>query len=303
MPPRRLLPFAVLAAGVLVVSTASILIRLAQSAAVPSLTIAAARLGIASLLLLPICLARSRLEVSRLSRRDVALALISGAFLALHFWSWISSLEYTSVASSTALVTTNPLWVGLASIVLFQESLRPTTLVGIGLTFAGTGLIFAADHHSVIGEHPDALLGNCLALVGAVCASGYLLIGRALRGRMSLLTYIWLAYSSAAVLLAIAVLVSGSRVLGFTPGVYLLLLLLAIGPQLLGHTSFNWSLRHLSATFVALSILGEPVGSALLALTIFGERLAPLQLAGFLVVLVGIFAASLGERSTGDSRR
>ena len=298
MPPRHLLAYAVLAAGVLVVSTASILIRLAQSAEVPSLTIAAARLGIASLLLLPIGLLRSRSELSSLSRRDVALALISGAFLAVHFWSWISSLEYTSVASSTALVTTNPLWVGLASVVLFQERLRSVTLVGIGLTFAGTGLIFAADGHAVIGEHPDALLGNCLALVGAVCASGYLLIGRALRGRVSLLTYIWLAYSSAAVLLAVAVLASGTRVLGFTPSAYLLLILLAIGPQLLGHTSFNWSLRHLSATFVALSILGEPVGSALLALTIFGERLAPLQLAGFLVVLVGIFAASLGERST-----
>ena len=298
MPPRHLLPYAVLAAGVLVVSTASILIRLAQSAEVPSLTIAAARLGIASLLLLPIGLLRSRSELSSLSRRDVALALISGAFLAVHFWSWISSLEYTSVASSTALVTTNPLWVGLASVVLFQERLRSVTLVGIGLTFAGTGLIFAADGHAVIGEHPDALLGNCLALVGAVCASGYLLIGRALRGRVSLLTYIWLAYSSAAVLLDVAVLASGTRVLGFTPSAYLLLILLAIGPQLLGHTSFNWSLRHLSATFVALSILGEPVGSALLALTIFGERLAPLQLAGFLVVLVGIFAASLGERST-----
>ena len=303
MPPRHLLPYAVLAAGVLVVSTASILIRLAQSAEVPSLTIAAARLGIASLLLLPIGLLRSRSELSSLSRRDVALALISGAFLAVHFWSWISSLEYTSVASSTALVTTNPLWVGLASVVLFQERLRSVTLVGIGLTFAGTGLIFAADGHAVIGEHPNALLGNCLALVGAVCASGYLLIGRALRGRVSLLTYIWLAYSSAAVLLAVAVLASGTRVLGFTPSAYLLLLLLAVGPQLLGHTSFNWSLRHLSATFVALSILGEPVGSALLALTIFGERLAPLQLAGFLVVLVGIFAASLGERTTADSRR
>jgi len=303
MQPRRLLPYVVLAAGVLVVSTASILIRLAQSAAVPSLTIAAARLGVASILLLPFGLFRSRSELARLSRRDVALALISGAFLALHFWSWISSLEYTSVASSTALVTTNPLWVGLASVVVFQERLRSMTFIGIGLTFAGTGLIFAADHHSMIGEHPDALLGNCLALVGAVCASGYLLIGRALRGRVSLLTYIWLAYSSAAVLLAIAVLISGSRVLGFTPSAYLLLLLLAIGPQLLGHTSFNWSLRHLSATFVALSILGEPVGSALLALTIFGERLAPLQLAGFMVVLVGIFTASLGERSTADSRR
>jgi drug/metabolite transporter (DMT)-like permease len=152
-----------------------------------------------------------------------------------------------------------------------------------------------ADRPSAIGGHPDALLGNCLALLGAACASGYLLIGRALRGRLSLLTYIWLAYSAAAALLVIAVVLSGARVAGFTPNAYLFLLLLAIGPQLVGHTSFNWSLRHLSATFVALSILGEPVGSAALALVIFGERLAPLQLVGFLITLAGIFAASLGE--------
>ena len=140
MQPRRLLPYVVLAAGVLVVSTASILIRLAQSAAVPSLTIAAARLGVASILLLPFGLFRSRSELARLSRRDVALALISGAFLALHFWSWISSLEYTSVASSTALVTTNPLWVGLASVVVFQERLRSMTFIGIGLDRKSTRL-------------------------------------------------------------------------------------------------------------------------------------------------------------------
>ena len=295
MPRRHVLPYAVLTAGVMVVSTASILIRMAQAADVPSLTIAAARLTLAAFLLLPIAALRSRSELLQLSRRDCALALVSGGFLAVHFWSWISSLEYTSVASSTALVTTNPLWVGLASVLVFRERLRPATLAGIGLTFAGTGLIFAADRTSGVGEHSDALLGNCLALLGAICASGYLLIGRALRSRVSLLTYIWLAYSSAAALLGIAVFVSGARVLGFVPNAYLFLLLLAIGPQLIGHTAFNWSLRHLSATFVALSILGEPVGSAMLALMIFGERLAPLQLAGFLVTLVGIFAASLGE--------
>jgi drug/metabolite transporter (DMT)-like permease len=280
---------------VLVVSTASILIRWGQGAGVSSLTIAAVRLGVAAALLLPVALLRSRSELARLNRRDCVLALTSGAFLAIHFWSWISSLEYTSVASSTVLVTTNPLWVGLASLLLFRERLQTSTLFGIGLTFAGTALIFAADRTATGAGHADPLLGNCLALVGAVCASGYLLIGRALRGRVGLLTYIWLAYSSAAVLLAIAVVVSGQRVLGFAPGAYLCLLLLAIGPQLTGHTAFNWSLRHLSATFVALSILGEPVGSALLALAIFGERLAPWQLGGFVLVLVGIFAAARGE--------
>src|SRR5512136_2608336 len=113
MPQWRLLPYAVLTTGVLIVSTASILIRWGQGAGVSSLTIAAVRLGVAATLLLPVALLRSRTELASLSRRDCALALTSGAFLAIHFWAWISSLEYTSVASSTVLVTTNPLWVGL----------------------------------------------------------------------------------------------------------------------------------------------------------------------------------------------
>jgi drug/metabolite transporter (DMT)-like permease len=133
MRPRRLLPYAVLAGGVAVVSTASILIRVAQSGGAPSLTIAALRLGVAALILTPFALRAA----APVARRDLALALISGAFLAGHFWSWISSLSHTSVASSTALVTTNPLWVGLASLLIFRERLAPALLAGIALCFGG----------------------------------------------------------------------------------------------------------------------------------------------------------------------
>ena len=293
---RPILPYVVLAGGVLVVSTASILIRLAQAEGMPSLTIAAMRLGLAALILLPIAWPRLRSDLPRLAASHLRLALLSGTCLAVHFWSWITSLAYTSVASSTALVTTNPVWVGLASLVLLRERLSGASITGIVLSIAGTGLIFASDANAdTAATFVSPVLGNSLALVGGISASAYLLIGRGLRSHLGLLSYVWLAYATAAVLLGIAVAASGARVLGFSVFAYVLLLALAVGPQLLGHTAFNWSLRHLSATFVALSILGEPVGSAALAYFIFGEKLAIPQLAGFLLILVGIFVAARAE--------
>jgi drug/metabolite transporter (DMT)-like permease len=291
-----MLPYLVLAGGVLVASTASILIRLAQAEGVSSLTIAAMRMGLAALILLPFAWPRLRAEAPRLAPRHLGLALISGACLAVHFWSWITSLAYTSVASSTVLVTTNPIWVGLASLLILRERLPAAGIGGILLSIAGTGLIFAADTHAgATAAYPAPALGNSLALLGAISASAYLLIGRGLRAHLGLLSYIWLAYATAAALLWIGVAASGAQVLGFSGFAYLVLLALAVGPQLLGHTAFNWSLRHLSATFVALSILGEPVGSALLAYFIFDEKLTALQLAGFALILTGIFVAARTE--------
>jgi drug/metabolite transporter (DMT)-like permease len=290
-------PYLVLAGGVIIVSTASILIRVAQGEGVPSLPIAALRLVVAAAVLTPLVWVRSSDELLRIGRRELYLSLLSGAFLAVHFWSWIASLSYTSVASSTALVTTNPLWVGLASLFIFGERLAGATAAGVAMTLAGSAMIFASDRSSpTAAVHADPMLGNLLALLGAVAASGYLLVGRALRGRMSLLTYIWLAYGSAALLLLLATAASRQALTGYSLVAYGMMLALAVGPQLLGHTAFNWALRRLSATFVAVSILGEPVGSALLALFIFGERFAPLQLAGFALLLAGIFLAARAER-------
>jgi drug/metabolite transporter (DMT)-like permease len=291
---RPSLPLLVLLAGVLIVSTSSILIRFAQQAGAPSLSIAAWRLALASLVLTPILLLRGRAELRALSRRDLLLAMASGAFMAVHFASWISSLAYTSVASSVALVSTNPLWVGLASLLLFRERLAWRTLAGVGATLLGTIMIGLADRAST---QPNPALGNLLALVGSATVSGYLLIGRDLRRRIGVLSYIYVVYTTAAVILVLWALLARQPLLGFPPSVYLLLLGLALGPQLLGHTSFNYALSTLSATFVAVAILGEPVGSALLAFVVFDERFTPLQLAGFLLLMLGIFLASLEERA------
>jgi drug/metabolite transporter (DMT)-like permease len=297
MPHRPALgPYLILALGVAVVSTASILIRFAQADGVPSIVIAAVRLGVAALILTPLVAFNKRNEIRTLARRDLMLMLASGAFLAIHFWSWIASLEFTSVASSVVLVTTNPLWVGLASIVLLRERLARGTLAGMLLTFAGCICIFAADRGgAVTTAGPDPVRGNALALLGAIAASGYLLIGRVARRRVSLLTYIWVAYGAAAVLLLLAVGVTRNTLTGYSLLGYAAMLGLAVGPQLLGHTAFNWGLKYLSATLVALSILGEPVGSAIFAWLLFDERVTGLHLGGFVLLLCGIYLAARAE--------
>lgn len=288
-----MLPYLVLLGGVLMVASASIMIRFAQQMGMPSMVIAAGRMGGAALILLPIALPRAVGEVRRLQGRALGLGLVAGVLLAVHFAAWISSLAYTSVASSVALVATNPLWVGLASVVVFRERLAPAIVVGIVLSIGGSALIGMSDGRGA--NAPNALFGDGLALLGALSGASYFLIGRALRRRMSILAYIWLVYSSAALLLVPIAWVAfggGAALVTYPPMAFVLLLGLAIGPQLLGHTAFNWVLRYLSATFVSIAILGEPIGSALLALLLFHERFAPLQLVGFGVLLAGIVVAS-----------
>ena len=263
MPEQRsFLPYLVLLGGVLIAALSSILIRYAQGYGVPSIQVAAGRLWLATLILLPIGLARARAEVQKLARRDMLLAIIAGTLLAAHFASWISSLAYTSVASSVALVSTNPLWVGLASVILLRERLAPLMLLGMALTIGGSIFIGVSDSGGANAS--NALLGNILALVGAITVSGYFLIGRKLRTRLTTLAYIWLVYSSAAVVLLIAALIQslaagrGLPLLGYPAPVYLLFLGMAVGPQLLGHTSLNWALRYVSATFVTISHRAAP---------------------------------------------
>lgn len=294
MHQRQFLPFAVLAVGVLIASTAAIMITGALQLGATSLSIAAGRLLLAALILTPIAWGQAGAELRRIERRDWLWGLGSGVFLAVHFAAWISSLDYTSVASSTALVTTNPIFVALASWLIFRERLHWGVWLGVLLTVLGSALIGLSDRGGGAGTNP--LLGDALALLGAVSASGYFLVGRNLRRRLSVLPYIWLVYSTAALILLIWMLLAGQTLLGLDPQIYLLLLGLALGPQLLGHTAFNWAIKYLSATVVTVAILGEPIGSALLALLILEQPVERLQLLGGTVLLVGIAVATLAER-------
>lgn len=297
----RALPVLVLSASVVIVSTSAILIRLALGEGVTSLSIATWRLGLASIILTLVVAARpvARAEIRALSRSHIGLAIASGIFLAAHFASWIASLSYTSVASSTALVTTNPVWIALISWLLFRERLHRSIVLGIVAAMLGSVLIFLSDARASaenVGSHP--LLGNALAVIGSLTVCGYLLIGRRLRQTFSLLTYVWLVYLSAAITLAASAILLQLPLAGFSALAWACLVGLAIGPQLLGHSGINWSLKHAPATFVAVAILGEPIASALLAWWIFGERFQPLQLAGFSVLLVGIFISTRNLNAT-----
>ncbi|MGQ9478127.1 MAG: DMT family transporter [Candidatus Bipolaricaulia bacterium] len=276
--------YGVLLGAVAILSFGSILIRLTP---VPAPTIAAYRLTLATLLLAPLAW-RGRAELKELSRQDLALSLASGLFLALHFITWISSLKWTSVASSVVLVSTNPIFVGLGSRFLLRERLAPLLIWGIAISFIGGVLIGYSD----LRFGGKELIGDLLALGGALFASGYLLLGRRVRRRIGLVNYIFVVYGlAAAVLIAIA-LTSGQPLFGHSGRAYLFMFLLALGPQLLGHSGLNWALRYISAAMVAVATLGEPVGATILAYLILGEGLTPLQAGGGLLILVGIYLAS-----------
>lgn len=289
--------FFVLAIGVLAVSTSAILVRYAQAEPVPPLAVAALRLAFAAALLTPFAAWTKHREISALTRGDLGLGLLAGLLLALHFGTWISSLYFTSIPASVALATTNPLWIAAASWIIFKEKPSLNLLAGIAAALAGTLCIFA-NNEGVSAQAPQPLLGNSLALFSAVAISGYLLIGRRLRARLSLLPYVWIVYGGAALVLLAACLLAGVPLLGHSASTYGLILLMALGPQLLGHTAFNWALQRLAPAVIALAILGEPVGSALLAWLLFGETLSPVQLLGFGLVLGGIYLGARPARGS-----
>lgn len=297
-PVPAWLPYLVLGAAVLIVSSAAIVIRIVQGEGVPSLSIAAWRLALAAAVLWPLVWSRNHTQIAALTPKEWCLGGLSGLFLALHFATWISSLAYTSVASSLALVSTNPVWIALASWLVFRESLNGWLALGITAAIGGSALIFLSDAQvTTSAAAGNSLLGNILAVVGSLTVCGYLLIGRKLRKTVSLLPYIWLVYSSAAIVLMITALATGSSLSGYSTTAWICLFALALGPQLLGHSAFNWALKHVSATIIAIAILGEPIGSAFLAWLIFGETFAPLQMAGFCLLLAGIYLASRSEKA------
>jgi len=281
-------PYLVLALGVLAVSWAAIFIRIA---AAPALVIGAYRLALASFILTPLALWRNGEELLHLDGRDLRLVIASGVFLGLHFATWISSLTYTSVASSVVWVSTSPLFVGLAARFLLKERVPSRMFVGIILATLGGAIIGWTDFR-ISGW---ALWGDFLAVMGAIMVSAYFLLGQNVRQRLSLLAYVTPTYWTAALVLGIAVVVSRQSFWGYPARSYLMFLLLAVGPQIIGHSSLNWALRYLSPTFVTATVLGEPVGSTILACLVLREIPSPLKIFGGIVILAGIYICSQAE--------
>jgi drug/metabolite transporter (DMT)-like permease len=274
--------YPVLALGVAAVSCAAVLIREADA---PALVIAAYRLGLAALPAGALALATSRRRASEDGLQ--AWPFLAGAFLALHFGFWIASLQQTSVITSVVLVTTNPLFVGLASPFVLGERVPAGTWTGIGIAMVGAALMAAED----FGHGLGTVVGDLYALLGAIFGAGYLMVGRRARPQAPWMGYVGIVYPVAAVLLVLSVLVAREPFTGYSAKTFVMLGLLALVPQLMGHSAINWALAYVPAALVAVAILGEPVGATALAVLVLNERPTAFEAAGALLVLAGVYRA------------
>jgi drug/metabolite transporter (DMT)-like permease len=294
---KKYAPIALISA-ILSVSTAAIFIRFSQKS-VPSITIAAYRLVLGSLILLPFMIKKAIAEWKELEGKAIGLIFISALLLALHFASWISSLEYTNVISSVVLVTTTPIWVAAISPWLLGEKVPKKFLIGLIVAFLGITLLNITGVSSQVSNEFEkssngqnmAIIGNSLALVGAFCAAGYVVIGRILRKQLSTEAYVLGVYSiSGLILTSFAIFaVENSIVTNLSDLKWLFLM--ALIPQAIGHSLLNWSLGILPAYYVAISLLGEPIGSSILAIFFLKETPSLKEVISSVVILVGIIIA------------
>lgn len=276
--------------GVIGISTGSIFARFADASPI---VISFYRSGIAAAVMAPLVFFRHREELLGLQRKDFLRVILAGAFLALHFSTWITSLFYTSIASSVVIVETIPVWTAILSPFVSGDKVTRLTWAGIALSFVGVVVISAGDF--ALGG--KALFGDMLALLGAWFATLYFLTGRVVRAKVSLPVYTFICYGSAALLLLGVILVVGLPLRGFSTCTWTAFIGMALVSQILGHSSYNWSLRYLSASLVAVALLGEPIGATILAWVLLGETLTLAKITGGALILVGIVIAVRGERT------
>jgi drug/metabolite transporter (DMT)-like permease len=285
----RINPYFALIGGVFAISTGAVFIRLADDA--PALVIAAYRVGIATVVLLPLSFIKARSELLNLSTADLKAALTAGLFLALHFAAWVSSLKFTSVANSVVLVNTSPLWVAVFAPFITREKIKRTVVLSVSMSIFGLVIIGYGDY----AAGGSALTGDLLALIGGFCTAGYLLMGRRLRQKLSLIAYVTVCYGSSAIILWSLVIVLDFPIWGFSGQTVTALFSMALLPQLVGHSCYNWALKYFSTSFIALSLLGEPIGSTLLAYIFFHEGLTFVKMIGGVFILSAIYLAAKRE--------
>ena len=287
---ERTPPMAALAVAIAAVSTSAVLVRWSSA---PAVVLALYRVALTTLLLSPLLFTRYRGEFGAFRRRDWLVATATGAALAVHFAAYFESLAWTSVAASVTLVQSQPLFVAVGAAVVLGERIGRRRAAGIAVAVVGMVAMSAGDllaGAAVRGEDP--LYGNALAVLGAVMAAVYVLVGRSLRQRVAVVPYVLVVYSAcAATLLAVAV-AQGLPLTGYGRREWLIFLALAVGPGLFGHTVVNWALEHVESSVVSVSLLGEPVGATLLALVLLAEAPGPMTVMGAVFVMAGIYFTS-----------
>lgn len=290
-------PLLALGVAIMAISTSAILVRWSQA---PNLIKAFYRVLFTVMFLMPIAILRYRDAFTRLDIKHVLAALVTGVALAVHFVAWFESLDWTSVAASVTLVQSQPIFVAIGAAIILNERVSRRIIIGICIAIGGIA-IMTVPESTLTGKRP--LFGNSLALLGAVMAAAYVLAGRSLRQRIALIPYVTLVYTACALVLLGVSLASDVSVdlLSYPQREWLLFLAMAVGPGLLGHTVINWALKHLESTVVSVSLLGEPLGSSVLALLLLSEVPAVPTIVGGGVVLSGIWLTIRSRQTTDQS--
>jgi drug/metabolite transporter (DMT)-like permease len=275
-------PYLAVLVGVFAVSFSSLFVKLSSA---PPLIIATYRLFLTFLIMAPYALACNWRGLKAMNRRQTYLSAASGIFLALHFVTWFTSLKYTSVASSVVLVTTQPVFVVIGSYVFFKERISRKAVIGGVLALFGSFIIGVADFQFGM----SAFFGDMLALAAAVMVSGYLLIGRCVRGDVDLSAYTFVVYGSSSLVLILASSLAKLSFYPYPPREWLLFLALAVVCTILGHTVFSWVLRYVQASVVSVSVLGEPLGAIVWASLFLGEYPSARQTLGAVLIFSGLY--------------
>lgn len=281
LPPFN--PYLAVIIGAISVSTSAIFVKLATQA--PAAIIANYRLLIAIIIMLPIIIVKHRHEFKAIDRKNWIYSTFAGIFLAAHFILWFESLNYTSVASSVVLVTLQPIFAFLGTYLFFKERFSPGAVISMLIALFGSFIISWGDFQ-ISGM---ALLGDLLAILGAITITIYFLFGQRVRKQLSLMTYTFIVYSISSITLLIYNFVLENPFLGYPIDHWWIFLALAIIPTFFGHTLFNWALRWLSTSTISMGIIFEPVGATILAYLIFGERVSAWQWLGGTIILAGLF--------------
>ena len=291
-------PYLPLTLGVIAVSFAAIFIKLSSA---PALVIASYRMLFAFICLLPVVLWRYRIGLASISRPNRLLMLLSGLFLALHFACWISSFRFTTVASSTVLVSTQPIFVVIFSYLLFREKISKRQLIAVLIAIVGSIVIGLADAGKGIGS--ASLWGDTLALLGAVFAAGYFLCGKAVRADVAVMPYAAGVYGISALALLLISTLSHTPLYPYSPRDFLLFIGLAVVCTVIGHSVLNWSLGFLPAAAVGVAVLGEPIGASFWAMVLFNEIPSSGQLLGGGLLLIGILLFMLQPAAARQMRK
>ncbi|MEH7108788.1 DMT family transporter [Bacillus sp. JJ1764] len=290
MEEPKINPYAVLAIGVLSVSASAIFVKLCSA---PSGTIAFYRLFFSVILMLPLFLTKKHIaELRLITKKDWLYSAIAGILLAFHFILWFESLNYTSVASSTVLVTLQPIFAFIGTFLFFKEKLSGKAILSGIIAVAGSVVISWGDFQ-ISGT---ALFGDFLALIACAFVTGYLLFGQDVRKRVSLITYTFVLYFMSTITLFVYALLADQPLYPYPAKDWIYFILLALLPNLLGHSLFNWSLKWLSTSTISMAILFEPVGATILAYFLLDEKVVLTQILGGIIVIGGILLFVIDER-------